>query len=79
MDKKNEQDESIVYLQKRVESIYDAARHRPCPEERRVAISYLRLAAKRFKDLLLITDSDIAAMYAESLEAIQRELEMEAV
>ena len=79
MDKKNSTDDKIVYLQKRVEHIYDAARHRPCPKEREVAISYLKLAAKRFRELMLIMDSDIASMYAKSLEAIQREVDMEAV
>jgi hypothetical protein len=74
-----EETNSVEYLQRRVENIYDAARHRPCPEERQVAISYLRLAARRFRELMMIMDSDIATMYAESLEAIQRELEMEAV
>ena len=79
MDKNNSTDESVLYLQKRVENIYDAARHRPCPKEREIAISYLKLAAKRFRELMLIMDSDIAAMYARSLEAIQREVDMEAV
>ena len=79
MDKKSDMDRTIGYLQDRVKSIYDAARHRPCPKEREIAISYLKLAAKRFSELMMIMDSDIATMYAESLEAIQRELEMEAV
>ena len=79
MGKKNSTDDKIIYLQKRVENIYDAARHRPCPKEREIAISYLKLAAKRFRELMLLVDSDIAAMYAKSLEAIQREVDMEAV
>ena len=76
---KNNTDDKIIYLQKRVENIYDAARHRPCPKEREIAISYLKLAAKRFRELMLIMDSDIASMYAKSLEAIQREVDVEAV
>lgn len=79
MGEKSDIDRTIGYLQDRVKSIYDSARHRPCPKERQVAISYLRLAARRFRELMMIIDSDIATMYAESLEAIQRELEMEAV
>ena len=74
-----ETNDNIEYLQRRVESIYDTARHRPCPIERQAAISYLLLAARRFKELTLTMDSEIAIMYARSLEAIQREVDVEAV
>ncbi|MCR5813048.1 MAG: hypothetical protein K6G15_00955 [Desulfovibrio sp.] len=67
--------EDIEYLQQRVEKIYDEARHKACPVQRNAAISYLKLAARRFKEWTLERDSDIAVMYSASLEAIQREID----
>ncbi|MBQ7607929.1 MAG: hypothetical protein IJU76_08165 [Desulfovibrionaceae bacterium] len=64
------------FLQRRVERIYDIARHRPCPKERQSAISFLHLAARRFSEMARTVDRDIAVMYAKSLEAIQREVEV---
>lgn len=63
-------------LRKRVKNLYDAARHRPCPVERKAAISYIRLAARWFKQKALNVDFDIANMYAASLEGIRREVEV---
>lgn len=63
-------------LRNRVENLYDAARHRPCPEERRAAISHIRLAARWFKRKALNVDFDIANMYAASLEGIRQEVEV---
>ena len=77
--KPTETKDAVTYLQKRVETIYDAARHRPCPMERQAAISYLKLAARWFKEKMLSVDYDIATMYAQSLEAIQREVDVEAI
>ncbi len=63
-------------LRKRVKNLYDVARHRPCPAERKAAISYIRLAARWFKRKALNVDFDIANMYAASLEGIRREVEV---
>ena len=65
-----------AFLQERIRKIYDAARHRPCPKERQAAILYLRLAERWFTRQMRKIDGEVAAMYAKSLEAIQRKVEV---